>query len=64
MSRPGDVNPEMRAAALEAFFRERPEPSMTYVEADRRLTVVLSETMGMMRDRAGLSEPPADFPTA
>jgi hypothetical protein len=62
VKRPGEVDPQLRAAALEAFMLEKPEPSITYVEADRRLTAALAATMGRLRERAGLAERPDDLP--
>lgn len=56
------VDPELRAAALEAFFAEKPEPTITYVEADRRLTAALGATMSTMRERAGLNVRSDDLP--
>jgi hypothetical protein len=62
MSRPGEVDPELRAAALDAFFAEQPEPAITYAEADRRLSSALGATMQTLRAKAGLADRPDDLP--
>lgn len=51
------VDPELRAAAMDAFCAGDPPP-MTYADLDARLEAVLETTMDSLREKAGLNEPP------